>query len=149
MHVEPEECPPYTVPKCSGMKTWLNKPTCAQKNWETSSPRAMAGYSPVLHPKSLDTSGLHAGRTLDPYFLSKLMEWVDRHKYLGVKHISSELIVVIILCMLYSRVSIPEGFEITSLSDYSVVCRLILRSPLWGTDINEGKRREAWRSGIH
>lgn len=53
-------------------------------------------------------------RALELYFLFKLIGWVDQHKYLGVEHISRELIIVIILCRLFSRVSIQEGFEIAS-----------------------------------
>jgi len=56
-------------------------------------------------------------RALDLYFSFRLMGWVDQHKYLGVEHISRELIIVIILCRLFSRVSVQEGFEITSPSD--------------------------------
>lgn len=56
-------------------------------------------------------------RALELYFSFRLMAWVNQHKYLGVEHTSREMIVVIILCRLFSRVSIQEGFEITSPSD--------------------------------
>lgn len=116
----PTRFPPIQT-KCSGVKTWLSKPDCAWTPGETSAPRPMAGTAQPFGgewdscpKKPGHLLGSMQERALDLYFLFKLMGWVDQRKYLGVEHISRELIIVTILCRLLSRVSVQEGFEITS-----------------------------------